>query len=40
MPESCEEEAETPPVEEPGSEDIFSPESLQSASVVPLSVMT
>ena len=31
MPESCEEEAETPPVEEPGSDDIFSPESLQSA---------
>ena len=23
MPESCEDDAETPPVEEPGSEDIF-----------------
>ena len=39
MPESCDDD-ETPPVEEPGSEDIFTPESLQSASEVPSSVMT
>ena len=33
MPESCEEEAETPPVEDPGSDDIFTPVSLQNALI-------